>query len=180
VTEASVNSGLDHAESVIDRMVVRIVCTQAARLAGRHGFSLADRDDIRQELLLDCFVRLRRFDSTKSSRRTFVYRVVRHGVSTLRASCTAACRDYRLNSDSLDGSRWVNGEAIPFGDSVSADHYDCQFGRSVRSCVERTELRIDVDAVIARLPPELAAIARLLASVGAIEAAERLGVPRAT
>jgi hypothetical protein len=60
VSEASVSSGLDQVASVFDPMVVSIVGTEAARLAGNPGFSFADRDDIRQELLLDCFVRLRR------------------------------------------------------------------------------------------------------------------------
>ena len=181
VNEASASSGLDHMTSVFDPMVVSIVCTHAARLAGRHGFSFADRDDIRQELFLDCFVRLRRFDSTKSSRRTFVYRVVRHRLRTLHEYHSAACRDYRLCIDSLDSpAPFAIDESITLGDSLSTGAYEARIGRQALSPWQREELRIDVNKAISTLPCELALIANLLRSLGIVEVAQELGIPRAT
>jgi RNA polymerase sigma-70 factor (ECF subfamily) len=165
----------------IDPLVLTVVRVEAGRLAGRYGFSLSDRDDIRQELLLDCFVRLRRFNSAKASRRTFLYRLVRHRVATLLESQSAACRDYRLCGESLNGpARFDINASILLGDTVSTDDYDARLGRNALSSWERAELRIDVAAAIAILPPEMAAIARLLTSIGVVETAHQLGIPRAT
>lgn len=171
---------IDFDPASIDPLVLTVVRTASNRLAGSYGFSYNDRDDIRQELLLDCFVRLRRFNAARSNRRTFVYRVVRNRVATLCASQTAACRDYRLRHNSLDDSQSVGNQPIPLRDHYSAA--DCADLRrqSALSYRERDELRIDVARVTARLPLELAAIAMLLTSVGASEAAKQLGIPRAT
>ena len=167
--------------AVIDPTVMKLVRTKAAGLAGTYGFSASDRDDIRQELLLDCLVRLRNFDPAKSSRRTFVHRVVRHRVATLLDGQRAACRDYHMCQDSLDAPvQLAASESIPLGETVSTDDYEAQIGRNVLSSRERMELRIDIDRGISLLPRELAAVADLLKSVSAVEAGRRLGLSRAT
>jgi RNA polymerase sigma-70 factor (ECF subfamily) len=166
---------------VIDPTVMKLVRTKAAGLAGTYGFSASDRDDLRQELLLDCLVRLRKFDPAKSSRRTFVHRVIRHRVATLLDGQRAPCRDYRMCRDSLDAPVQLAAcESIPLGETVSTDDYEARIGRNVLSSREPMELRIDIDRGISLLPPELAAVADLLKSVSAVEAGRRLGLSRAT
>jgi RNA polymerase sigma-70 factor (ECF subfamily) len=168
-------------QQTIDQTVLRVVHNKAARLAGTNGFSRSDREDIQQELLVDYFVRVRKFDPAKSSCRTFLYRVVRHRIASLLDAQHAACRNHRLCRDSLDGpAQVVTGEAIPLGDFVSFDECEFRIGRHALSSGERQDLRIDVDRVIATLPYELAAIADLLRSVGVVETANQLGVPRST
>jgi DNA-directed RNA polymerase specialized sigma24 family protein len=144
------------AQDVLDPAVLAIVGSTATRLAGTYGFNPADRDDIGQELHLDCVIRLRKFVPTKSSRSTFVRRIVHHRVATLLCAQRAACRDYRRCRDSLDGPvPYGAAESVPLGETVSADDYESWIGRTGRSSWERTELRIDVSHVIAALPPEL-------------------------
>jgi hypothetical protein len=46
--------------------------------------------------------------------------------------------------------------------------------------VQHAELRADVARVIALLPPDLAAVASLLMSVGVVEVSRRLNLPRVT
>jgi len=162
---------------MIDSTVVRIACTHAARLVGRFGFTGADRDDIQQEILLDYFIRVRRYNLAKSGRRTFLHRVVRNRIATLCEFQSAGCRDYRLCSDSLDAP---SGDSIPLEDTVSADAYQDRVGRCATPSWDREELRIDVDRVLATLPSELAAIANMLRSEGVVETAYQLGMPRAT
>lgn len=172
---------IDFELASIDPLVLSVVRTEANRLAGSCGFSYGDRDDIRQELLLDCLVRLRRFNASRSSRRTFLYRVVRHRVGTLRESQSAACRDYRLCTDSLDGpAHLVTSKSIILGDTTSTDTCEARIGQYSLSSWEREELRIDVNKVISTLPYELAVIANLLRCIGAVDAAHQLGMPRAT
>jgi hypothetical protein len=100
MSEAQFISGLARPDTVIDPTVISIVRIHTARLAGRFGFTRADREDIEQELLLDCFVRLQRHNPAKSSRCTFLDRVARYRVSNLRQYQSAACRDYRLCMES--------------------------------------------------------------------------------
>lgn len=165
----------------IDSTLLAVVRASTARLAGTCGFSRADRDDIRQELLFDCFLRLRRFDPAKSSPRTFLLRIVRHRVATLVEAQHAACRDYRLCRDSLDGQvRFGADESMLLGETVSADAYEERIGRNRLSSWERAELRIDVHNVVSLLPAELATIAVMLKSVSVVEAAQRLVLSRAT
>jgi RNA polymerase sigma-70 factor (ECF subfamily) len=71
-------------------------------------------------------------------------------------------------------------ESITLGDSLSTDACEVRIGRQALSPWQREELRIDVNKAISTLPCELAPIANLLRSVGIVEAAQELGIPRAT
>jgi RNA polymerase sigma-70 factor (ECF subfamily) len=167
-------------QTALDPAIFKMVSIKAAGLAGRYGFSHSDRDDIRQELLLDCFVRLRRFDPAKSGRGTFVHRVATHRIATLLEAQRAECRDYRRCRDSLNDRVRFADEPIELGETISVDDREARIARSVLSPLERTELQIDVARVISRLPAELTAVAVLLQSVSVVEAAQRLRVSRST
>jgi RNA polymerase sigma-70 factor (ECF subfamily) len=150
-------------------------------LAGRYGFGPSDREDICQELLLDCFVRLRKYHPAKSSRRTFVHRIVNHRAANLIEARMAARRDYRACQDSLnDRIESGDGEAGERGDSLSGDYYDASMGRSALSSCERAELQIDVARLVASLPTQLATVAVALKWAGAVEVSRRLRISRAT
>jgi RNA polymerase sigma-70 factor (ECF subfamily) len=165
----------------IDTALIKLVRIKSARLAGMYGFNVMDRDDIYQELLLDCLLRLRKFDPAKSSRRGFLHRVVRHRIASLLDAQRAACRDSRMCRDSLDAPvQFAASESVELSETVSSDDYEARIGRSGLSSWERAELRIDVARVIAALPAELAAIADALKSVNAIDAGRRLGLSRST
>jgi RNA polymerase sigma-70 factor (ECF subfamily) len=174
-------SSLHHDGSVIDQMVAGIVRIHAARLIGRYGFATADCDDINQEILWACLNGERRYNPTKSSRRTFLCRIAGNKVANLRESQSAACRDYRLCTDSLDGpAPFVTRDSITLGDTISTDAREARVGRYALSSWEREELRIDVAKVVSSLPYELAVVANVLRSVGVVEAAHQLRIPRAT
>jgi RNA polymerase sigma-70 factor (ECF subfamily) len=165
----------------LDPTLLAIVGATAARLAGTYGFSPADRDDIRQELLLDCVIRLTKFDFAKSSRSTFVHRIVRHRIATLVDAQRAACRDYRRCRESLDDPAHADAsESRPLRETLSADGCEAGNSRSSRSPWDHTELQIDVAKVIATLPADLAAVAVALKSAGVVQVAHQLGLSRAT
>jgi DNA-directed RNA polymerase specialized sigma24 family protein len=167
--------------ATIDAALLKIVRAKAAGLIGTYGFSPSDGDDIRQELVLDCIIRFRKFDPAKSSCRSFVSRIVNNRVATLVEGQRARCRDYRACRSSLnDQIEFAPGESMELAERVSADEYEARIGRSVLSARDRVELQIDVARVIATLPQELAAIANLLRSVGVGETSHQLGVPRST
>jgi RNA polymerase sigma-70 factor, ECF subfamily len=165
---------------VLTPALMKFVYLKAAALAGRYGFSRSDRDDIRQDLLLDCIARSPNFDPARSSPVTFFHRVILHGIATLLEAQRAGCRDYRRCRHSLNTPVQFNDESIELGETISVDDYDYRLGRSVLPPLERTELQIDVALSISRLPAELTAVAVLLKTVSVVEAARRLGVSRST
>jgi DNA-directed RNA polymerase specialized sigma24 family protein len=75
--------GLDSADWVPDEALQTQVWRRAARLAGSTGFSQSDTPDFSQELTLDVWQRLHKFDPQRASRKTFVNRVLDHGVASL-------------------------------------------------------------------------------------------------
>lgn len=165
----------------IDFALVKLVRIKSARLAGMYGFNVMDRDDIYQELFLDCLLRLRKFDPAKSSRRGFLHRVVCHRIASLLEAQRAIRRDYRMCRDSLNAPiQFDASESFELGETVSSDDYEARMGRSRLSSRECAEIQIDVATVIATLPAELAGIALVLKSVNAVEAGRRLGLSRAT
>jgi RNA polymerase sigma-70 factor, ECF subfamily len=157
--------------------VIRVKAAQMVR-AG-YGYGPDDRDDLQQDLWLDAFVRSRKFDKTRSGRRTFLYRVVNNRAATLMKARTAGCRDYRLCQRSVD-EPVVPGGLEPLANSVSADEYEARMCRRSLPRREHWELRTDIEKVIASLPADLASIVNQLGAGSVVEAARRLGLSRST
>jgi DNA-directed RNA polymerase specialized sigma24 family protein len=163
----------------LDPGVWRTICSKARGLVGSYGFTSADCDDLQQEAALDLHLRRRFYDPARSGRRTFVQRVVSNRFANLIAERRAGRRDYRACLRSLDEPDGQDG-LRRFGETLSADDYESQMGRRSMLWAQHAELRADVQRVIALLPPDLAAVAGLLMSVGAVEVARRLNLSRAT
>ena len=159
------------------RALIRVKAAQLLR-AG-YDYRPDERDDLQQDLWLDAYVRSRKFDKARSGRHTFLSRVVNNRVANLIAERRAGCRDYRACMRSLDEPDGQDGLGR-FGETLSADEYESRMGRRSMPWVQRAELRADVQRVIALLPPDLAVVAGLLMSVGAVEVARRLNLSRAT
>src|ERR1017187_4861087 len=159
------------------RALIRVKAAQLLR-AG-YDYRPDERDDLQQDLWLDAYVRSRKFDKARSGRHTFLSRVVNNRVANLIAERRAGCRDYRACVRSLDEPDGQDG-LRRFGETLSADEYESRMGRRSMPWVQHAELRADVARVIALLPPDLAAVASLLMSVGVVEVSRRLNLPRVT
>jgi DNA-directed RNA polymerase specialized sigma24 family protein len=163
----------------LDPCVWRTICSKARGLVGSYGFTSGDCDDLQQEAALDLHLRLRYYDPARSGRRTFVQRVVGNRFANLIAERRAGCRDYRACLRSLDEPAGQDGVRC-FGETLSEDEYESRMGRRSLPWVRNAELHADVERVMALLPPDLAAVAGLLMSMSAGEAAQRLNLSRAT
>jgi RNA polymerase sigma factor (sigma-70 family) len=163
----------------LDPGVWGIIRSSSRVLVGSYGFTQDDREDIQQEIALAVHRRMSWFDPGRSSPRTFVRRVAVNRIADLIAERQASCRDHRLCRRSVDEP--VGQDRIErLGDTLSADDCGSRMGRASLTWVQQSELRADVDRAIALLPADLAAIATLLKSAGAVEAAGRLNLSRAT
>jgi len=163
----------------LDAYAVARVRGAASRLVRTAGFSESDRDDLEQELVLDLLERLPKFDPERATLPTFVARVIAHRVSALVGARCTAHRDGRLNVLSLqdeidDGEgagveRWTE---IAEGDDRRRSETE---GRDAD-----VDLRLDLAAALAALPPGLRALCVRLSRRSITEVARGHGVPRTT
>ncbi len=163
------------------RYAANLIKKKAWELVGKYGFTVADREDIEQELWKDLIERQTRFDPERGAETTFIATVVNNGVASLIEHRGAAKRDYRTRVCSLD-------EEVGFGDetgslrhgTVDKEAYLKATGGLSRTDLEHRDLRIDVRRAIKCLPPELRKIAQLLFEMNVSEVASYTGIPRTT
>jgi transcriptional regulator of acetoin/glycerol metabolism len=105
--------------------------------------------------------------------------VVNNRAATLIEARTAGCRDHRLCQRSLDEPLTQSGYG-QLSETIAVDEYDSRMGRRSLSWHEHTDLRVDIQRVIDRLPMELGVIACLLATDSICQVARRLGLSRST
>src|SRR5690349_15273629 len=85
----------------LDDRTIEFIRCKALRLGGRGAFACQDAQDLRQEMLLECWTKSALFNPTKSSCRTFFNRVANNRIASLAEAQMAHRRDYRLCQRSL-------------------------------------------------------------------------------
>ena len=158
-----------------------LIRRKAKQLVGRAGFTVSDRPDIEQELHLDLVRRLPKLDESRAKRTTFIRHVVENRVASLLAERTAASRDYRRCTTSLDEP--TDGDGCSGGtraDALEASARARHGGVSDREEAERLDLRLDVERVLALLPEDARQLAAELMAHSTSEVARRRGVPHSS
>jgi RNA polymerase sigma-70 factor (ECF subfamily) len=173
--------GTDDAEGQIDEYARRLIRHKARQLVDKAGFTKSDVEDLVQELWLDLFQRLPRFDSARSRPRTFVARVVQHKIAAILRHRQAEMRDYRRNGRSLsDTAGEKNGKTISRADILDRHVHDLRTGSATRSPEEHSRLRFDLAGVMDQLPPSLRGLCERLKTSTVSEISRDTGVSRAT
>lgn len=159
-----------------------LIRRKAKQLVGRAGFTASDRPDIEQELHLDLLRRLPRLDESRAKRTTFIRHVVENRVASLLAERTAASRDYRRCTTSLDEPADGDGSscATTVGDTLDGEAFLRRLGRGDGDDSERHDLHLDVERVLADLPDDARALASDLMTHSTSEVARRRGVPHSS
>ena len=160
---------------------IRLIQHRARRLVALAGFPPDDIEDIQQDLALDLWERLPKFDPAKATCNTFVTRVVDRKVAKLIRRRNSEMRDPRREDFSLnecidDGE----GGTIERGQIIAADEADRRLGRQARSDQETVELALDVEGALKQLPDNLRRLCELLKTGTISDAARAMGVPRTT
>jgi RNA polymerase sigma-70 factor (ECF subfamily) len=171
----------EHSPYEIDGYILRLVRFKARELVKTSSVPQSDRDDIAQDLLLDILRRLPRFDPGRSSRSAFIRRVIANRIATILAARRAQRRDparcrESLNDEILD----VDGTSVERAESLDADCCMRRDGSEVGAAERRRDLRVDLDATVASLPPHLRDLCTRLERSTVTEIAAELGVPRGT
>ena len=139
----------------IDPVVAAIIRRKANRMVGRAGLRSQDRADLEQELVLRLLERQHRFAAARGTWPAFVRRVVENaGTNVLRFRGR-----YKRTA----------GPTEPLTEKVPAPDHAASRARAA-----------DLSAALAALPPELRAVAELMAAHTVTAAARALGVSRST
>ena len=160
--------------------IYKLVECKARQLVGKARFRQDDFADIKQDLFQDLIERLPLFDPAKASLHTFADRIVTRRCCNLLRDRHAGCRDHRLEAFSLDDLVEAEDGPAERHETVSQDEADLRSGRRNQAAEERAHLMMDVNAVVANLPPKLRRAAELLRTESVVEAARIMGVPRRT
>jgi len=157
-----------------DDPVERVVRYRAQRLVRRGPFAAVDTEDLEQELRLGVVERASAFDPSRASWPTFVDRVVTSRAANLAAAERAACRDRRRCVFAADVAA---GHAAASDDAL--DRVPGSPDRDLPVPLADLELRHDVHAVVARLPPDDRRVCEHVLAASVDGAARALGRSRA-
>ena len=173
--------GFDKHDDGIDPYAVQLIKYKARQLVGQAGFTVSDRDDLEQELVLDLLRRLPKFDPERAQLNTFIARVVEHRIATLIEARKAGIRDYRRCQCSLnDRFEDEEGRSVERVDTFDQEDYLLRTGAQSRPADELSALAIDLAVVLETLPPELRELCRRLKAESVTEISRDTGVPRGT
>jgi len=165
-----------------DDFALDMINIKATQLVGKAGYTLDHIEDIKQAMILDLLERLAKYDPSKSNFKLFVTCVVDRKGQNLVRYRESEMRDHRREDCSLN-------ENVPTADSeepverlttVDQDDQDIRMGRCSRPAEERTQLRLDVEAVLASLSPDQRRAAEMLQTQPVARVARELGIPRRT
>jgi RNA polymerase sigma-70 factor (ECF subfamily) len=137
----------------IDPFVVRQAEIRASRMVGNYGFTRDDWDDIRQDLLLEYVRRRPRFNPDRGDHRGFTYGILQNRAAKLAAR-RSRTESFKQFGPEADWSR-------------------------VASCgSSNLDLRLDVQAIVSRLPIHLRILARQLSEMDLADVRRQAGRSR--
>lgn len=142
----------------LDRFAWGIIRRKACQMVGRAGLTRDDHDDLVQELAFRLWKSSLRFDPAQAHWKSFVTAVVERNVTKILRDRVAAKRDAGPREP-------LDPETGPVEESAD---------------LARTELALDVAAVLAGVPTDLRDLADRLMTQSLSEAARALGVPRSS
>ena len=164
-----------------DAAVQALVRSKALRLSRGAGFRPQDAEDLAQSLLVGLLQRLPDPGLGRERLLACVARAVEQVGVNLRRDRRARKRDDRRVQSLGTLTPGGPGEGpAELADAVGQKDLDARPGGGGRPAEDRAALKLDVAAVLERLPPDLRALAERLTTQSVAEAARDLGLPRTT
>lgn len=153
----------------------RLAAKEAKRLCRSLHLPEHERDDLRQDLLLDFLVRLRAFDPSKADLPAFAMVCFRHAGSRIarRVITERAARHPKSLDDALP-----NTEGLTLGDTIGeADGYGAWCGQST-DAIAALERRLDLERAASMIDPEDYPLCAALSEQTPHEFGEQKTMPR--
>lgn len=178
-TTADHDVDIDH--ELTKGFAAKLIRRKAKQLAARAGFTKADRQDLEQEMKLRVWQRLPQFDPSKAHWNAFVTTVVeRHAATILqRARRTKRFEDnpHVSLSELVEDCDNVLAE---LAETIGPQHKELLTGRYVDTAENLSDLKLEVEEVVAALPDDLRQLCELLKFHNVKDAAREMGIPRTT
>jgi hypothetical protein len=159
--------------------LTELVATAAARLARQLNDPAYGQDDIEQELRLRLLEGMPRHDPALGDRVKFAKILISRQKETLLRAHFAEKR--RAPTVSLEQPISSGGDEAKLSSIVSGDRRHAELGRTSRTPVDYTDLRLDLQTVTGKLSPDDQTRAeQLMNSKSMAEAARQAGIARTT
>ncbi len=158
----------------------RLIRKETQKLVGRYGFTPPDADDIAQELHLELHLKLPDGGRDPRVPKSHITVVIRRRVADLIEERSAAKRDWRKNAHSLNDRIKDGEEEMEWGETIAQEKYLDRMGALQIPEILRRDLRLDLEAAVKALPPELRQIAAILSTDSLAEASRATGIPLST
>ena len=164
-----------------DSFTTSLINRKVNMLIGRLGFKQEEREDLRQELLARVIKSLDRFDPIVGSINPFITAVVDRYVSNILRARNADKRSSgRMASLNLN-IKCEEGCPTEMIQTIGDREGDRRLGRERTLNEEQlNDLRLDMEAVVIRLPKRLQDFLELRKTLNLNEIVNELGVPRST
>ena len=169
--------------TILDRYTKKQINIHVSRLIGKYGFTKSDLADLEQEVALHILKWMPHHDPEKSTRKTYLKRlidckminIVRHREIRMRFG-NAEVLSTEVAQEAEDNPKSEpNHEMVP-----DADRYEIGIGRRNMTRQKQTELRLDVETILSKLPPHLREACFKLMQQDKSEVAREMGLPEAT
>lgn len=163
----------------LNDQIINLIKHKAWSLVGTIGFTISDRDDLEQELVLDLIKRLPKFDPNRAQLMTFVARIIDNKIASMIEARKSCFFDFRMHSFSLnEPSLDIDGYTIERGDEIDEDDYLMRTGARSHASIDLIDLRADLSHVISDLSPELQELCRRLQTQNVTDISTSIGVAR--
>lgn len=167
-------------EPVLGKFEFGIAKRKARELVGVAGFTKQDVPDLEQELLAMEWQSLQSFDPSLGHQKALVTAVVERGAVTLlriaktKKRFTGSQRSLESVVDACSESQ------AELGDGVTDEDANRRRGLMQRSSEATTDLKLDIEALLESLPPDIQLLAEQLKEKSIAEIARESSVPRTT
>ncbi len=164
-----------------DAELVRISMHLASGLVGNYGYTPDDADELLQTFILAGEQALPRFDPLRSKRSTFLFNVLHGKVIDLARRSSRGKRDKSREAFSFDEiCSEDDGEENTWGDLIGLESTLNTNGAVNTNNTDWLPLRMDLEEILAGLPPELRKLCLLHSQLRPEEARKAAGMAKST
>lgn len=158
----------------------RLILRKAEQLATYPNFSQSDIDDIQQELRMQLFSSMSKFDAEKGDWHAFVKASVERNVASIIERQGAAKRGNGDTPVSLSTKVEGEGGLVALESLVGRWNLEARTGGYSESHTDVIDAAIDIEHILGTLPDDLRELCEQLKTMTITELARKLDMPRST
>ena len=164
----------------IDPELVKMVRMAAKKAVRKGGLSLDELPDVEQELMIAMLSSMKQHDPGKSSRKTFLTMLLKRQISAVYRQRLRPSKRFQHNLASLNSEIEIDGDTCELIELVNSDHEIANNPRPESESCNNATLRMDLEGVLGKLPPDCWLICEGLKTMNITELAEYLNITRRT